>query len=476
MSGEEQQKDTDTEQRRVRWRTTLSDTEEAQTLLFHNHLLGDRLRLLAVARFIVIAGMIAAAFFARHVVGIENLDVARMVWLAISLGLVNVCVYVLVVRCAKTPWTPQTRAFGVRVMHGNIALDFIFLTVALWLVGGAKSPFQAFYLFHVILASVFLSRRAAYTHTLIGYGLLSALIVAEWQHWIPAHYPSGIVAGGGSDLDGRFVLTVLTVQGLLFILTVLILAELMQLFRANERKFRKVNVELERLSEMHRDFLRIALHNLKSPVSAVTTMLSSMEYELDGELSDHQAQWLVRSRGRLKGLTEFLRDLQTMAALDAGQISEQTRELDMADILRDLAHENTDLAWGRGQTLSVDVPPGLPTVHGIEWLLREAIVNFITNAVKYTPEGGRITLRALVRDNVFCVEVEDDGIGIAAEDASRVFLDFVRVQRDDTSGGPVEGTGLGLAIVKRVIEAHGGRVDVVSELNKGSTFIIELPL
>ena len=125
--------------------------------------------------------------------------------------------------------------------------------------------------------------------------------------------------------------------------------------------------------------------------------------------------------------------------------------------------------------LLVNVPPGLPPVYGVEWLLHEAIVNFITNAIKYTPDGGKIILRAIDMNDFVRIEVEDNGIGISPEDTKRLFNDFIRIKQKDTPVSNVEGSGLGLAIVKRVIEAHGGTVNVSSRQYKGSTFIIKLP-
>ena len=117
---------------------------------------------------------------------------------------------------------------------------------------------------------------------------------------------------------------------------------------------------------------------------------------------------------------------------------------------------------------------GAPTVIGDRTLLRQAVSNLVDNSIKYTPAGGQVSVGLGMNDQEAVIRIADTGIGIAAEDQVRLFEKFYRIKRRET--GNVQGTGLGLALVKSIIERHGGRVWVESELNKGSTFYIALPL
>jgi len=150
--------------------------------------------------------------------------------------------------------------------------------------------------------------------------------------------------------------------------------------------------------------------------------------------------------------------------------------VDSVALLRNLAKEHQDLAQQRRHTLRVELPDSLPCVPGVERLLHEAVANYVTNAIKYTPEGGTIVLRALCKDDVLRVEVQDNGRGIAPEDQGRLFSEFARIIPKEQIGPPPSGTGLGLWIVRRIAEAHGGRFGVVSQLREGSTFYLELPI
>ncbi len=449
-------------------------TEVARHLLFQSRRIGDRLYVYAVVRFLVVIAITAGACFASYIVKVDNLPVWRLIEVAGLLGLYNIVVFFLVRPFRDREKAAARYEYLVGLMHGTIMLDFIFLTVALWLVGGAKSPFQAFYLFHVILASVFLSRRAAFAQTLFGYALLAALVLGQWNGWIPSINPPGAV-NSAEPLDGRYALTVLVVYGILFVLSALILTSLMALLRMGERHLIEANEQLERLSSMRRDFLHIVLHDLKSPVAAISQHVMNLEATLEGSLNPQQAQWLERCKVRLKAQMDFLHDLEMLALLETDNALKNAAPVDLAKILMDLEPEYQDLASARNQSLIVDVPGDLHQVKGVPRLVREAVANLISNAVKYTPEGGRIFVRAVNLGAKVRVEVHDTGVGIALEDRARLFQEFVRLHPKTASGPQGASSGLGLSIVRRIAEAHGGSIDVCSELNKGSTFILELP-
>ena len=131
-----------------------------------------------------------------------------------------------------------------------------------------------------------------------------------------------LLAGAG-ELDGRYVLTVLIVFGLVFALTTFLLLTLTDLLREGERRIRDTNLELQRLSDMRRDFLHIALHNLQSPVGASTMVLKNLRSGLVGTLTDEQNDWVDRALKRLGGLTAFITDLQTLASLESGRLELQ---------------------------------------------------------------------------------------------------------------------------------------------------------
>jgi len=131
-------------------------------------------------------------------------------------------------------------------------------------------------------------------------------------------------------------------------------------------------------------------------------------------------------------------------------------------------------ARAKEMVLQFDLPPELPLVQGNQVRLDQVVSNLVGNAIKFTPEGGMVTVSAREEKSEIAVEVKDTGIGIAPEDQVHLFEKFYRVSSEQTSD--IKGTGLGLAIVKSIVEGHGGRVWVESEPSQGSTFGFTLPI
>ena len=442
--------------------------------LFHMQLTGRRLYLNSVLRFLVSAGIVAGVMFGRHVLDIRDLDVSKLILLAALLALFNIPVFLFACRHRRLERRSVVRRFVMGLMHVSVAIDFLFLTIGLWLAGGAKSPFMAFYLLHVILAAAFLSPRAAWLQAMLGYVLLSTLVLGEWCGVIPAHFPVGAV-NSAQPLDGRYVLTVLSVQGALMALAVYLLTGLTKLLRHDERELRSANAELERLSEMQRDFLHIALHDMKRPIGAASMLVQSFKIASKPPLTEEQANWLGRVEARHEEAMGILNDFGVLAALDSADYGGHAADIDTAALVRRAVCQNQDIAQSHGHEINVDLASDLPSLHGVERLLYEAVANLIVNATKYTPPGGRIDVRATAQDGAVRIEVEDNGIGIAPADQERLFREFVRIRRHDSAVGAVPGSGLGLSIVRRIVVAHGGRVGVESVLDEGSLFFIELP-
>ena len=465
-------------------RTVTSDPGPPQTspalasrphvVLLHEQLIGTRLQIHVWVRFAAVLGIVGGALFAEYVLDITELNLPGLMIVALLLGIHNLGVYAAARHYGSRDRSEAAYVFLARLMHATIVTDFVFLTIILWFVGGAKSPFKVFYTVHVMIASILLSRRAACVHALVGFLLFSGLVIGQWLEWIPSIFPVGAV-NSDVPLNGRFVLSTLVAQGLVMALSVFLLSSLSLLLRRGEEDLRLSNQELTKLSEMRRDLLQIALHDLKAPLAAANMLLHSLDATPDGALSSQQRRLVDRAKERLRELTVFIRDLEMLSVLETSDIEKQQELLDLAAVLRETIHDSEDLAQMHGHSLVAEIPETLPAVKGVGLLLREAVSNLISNAVKYTPDGGTIRVRAVAERDRVRIEVEDTGIGIALSDRGRLFREFSRLRRGDPQVRRTGGSGLGLSIVRRIVEEHGGVVDFHSELNKGSTFFIVLP-
>ena len=165
-----------------------------------------------------------------------------------------------------------------------------------------------------------------------------------------------------------------------------------------------------------------------------------------------------------------------LADLETEQLDSLMAPVDLLTTVRAAVEDHADAAQQRGQSLKAVLPDKLPTIRGIERLLREAVTNYLTNATKYTEPGGAIVVRVVQLGSFVRIEVIDNGPGIAAQDQVHLFEEFARVARSGSGGRKTSGTGLGLSIVRRIAEAHNGRAGVESQPGQGSTFFIELPI
>jgi signal transduction histidine kinase len=330
----------------------------------------------------------------------------------------------------------------------------------------------AFYVLHAIFASVMLSRRAAFAHATAGYLMLAALVFGEWLGALPRIRPAGAVFGG-TENDFRVVWTLLFVYGLLVAAATYLATGIAARLREAERRLREAVSRLEHLADLRRSFMHVVVHDLRSPVGAVTTLLDNLGSDLGGPLTDQQRQWVARADHRLKGALDLLRGLQVLADLETEPLAKLMVTVDLPAIAREVVEEYADLAQERGQSLTADLPDNLPPVRGIARLLREALVNYVTNAIKYAGQGRAIVIRARVQDDSVRIDVQDDGPGIPPEGQARLFQEFVRVSRGK---GAEAGTGLGLSIVRRIAEAHDGQVGVESAPGQGTRFFLTLPI
>jgi signal transduction histidine kinase len=436
-----------------------------------HQLLGARLYLHTLVRVGMAGALVVGALVGRNLVGIADLDVRAFMILA-ALILVYDGVAWLLIRQFRSPGEAVLHYRLLQhLMHITIVLDFLAITAVVWLMGGARSPFLVFYLLHVILASVLLSPREAAISTIMAYGLLAGLVIGEWAGVIPVRHLEGIT--GDTPIDGRYSGMLLAVYGLLLGSASYMLVTLSRALQLGEAQMQATLVALERVSKLRRDFLHIAVHNMGAPVGAVTMFLQNLRDGLAGPLSGKQEQWIDRSLSRLDGLSHFLVDLRLLATLEAGGLEEEMSAVDIAPMLGDLVEEYGDIAAGREQSLELEAREGL-VVWGNERLLREAIVNYVTNAIKYTPEGGAIRVRGERERDTVRVTVADNGPGISPDDQPRLFAEFQRLARPGDEDAP-RGTGLGLSIVRRVVEAHGGTVGVESRPGAGSRFYMDIP-
>ena len=228
----------------------------------------------------------------------------------------------------------------------------------------------------------------------------------------------------------------------------------------------------KQLDQMKSDFVNMVAHELRSPLVSIRQLNSVLVEGLAGPLEEKQQDFVNRGMNKIDGLLELINDLLDVAKIEAGKYVQRQVPTDIGKIIEEIVALMEERAKEKGIDLTYscdDLKPVQADPKNIE----EIFNNLISNAINYSPEGGRVTITAHGFGENMEIRVEDTGVGIPPEELPKIFDKFYRIKHPKTR--EVVGTGLGLAIVKGVVEAHQGTIDVESVVDKGTTFRILLP-
>jgi signal transduction histidine kinase len=236
------------------------------------------------------------------------------------------------------------------------------------------------------------------------------------------------------------------------------------------------NAELRRLDELKSAFVSVAAHELRTPLAPIRGYVEVLLDEDVGSLTDEQREYLQtveRSARRLLTLTSNLLDV---TRIEAGRLELVLQPVDLSALVKAIADEYGPQLEGRAQQLTLRIPSDMPPALCDETRAAQIVGNLLSNASKYTPQGGwiAITVGPAEEDGFLEVSVADNGVGIPTKDQPRLFDRFFRAQSAVLTGA--SGAGLGLHIARSLIELHGGRIWFESELSKGSTFHVTFPV
>ena len=229
----------------------------------------------------------------------------------------------------------------------------------------------------------------------------------------------------------------------------------------------------KQLDAMKSDFVQMVSHELRSPLASIKQLLAVVLDGLAGELAQQQRDLLSRSQLKIQGLLELINDLLDVAKIESGYGFQQQVPLHLEEVLEQTVALMKTRAENQNVTLLLELPPALPLIQADPRSMEELFTNLISNAVNYSPDGGRVTVSAVSHGDYLSVFVTDTGVGIEPEEIPKIFDKFYRVKHPKTR--QVIGTGLGLAIVKGIVDSHRGSIEVESKPGAGTTFRVLLP-
>jgi len=231
--------------------------------------------------------------------------------------------------------------------------------------------------------------------------------------------------------------------------------------------------DFKRLDEMKTDFINMVVHELRSPLSAIRQMNTVLVEGLAGPLNEKQKDLINRQILRIDELLNLINDLLDVAKIEAGRYVQHLVPTDICEIISNTISLMQEKARQQGVELIFNCENKEPVPADPD-SIKEVFSNLISNAINYSPDGGKVEVTVKGLKEYVEIKVSDTGIGIPKEEIPKIFDKFYRVK--DPKARHVKGTGLGLYIVKNIIDAHKGSIDVESEVGKGTTFRILLPI
>ena len=237
-------------------------------------------------------------------------------------------------------------------------------------------------------------------------------------------------------------------------------------------ELRRLYGELETTSRHKSEFLANMSHELRTPLNAILGFSQVLRAQMFGPVNAKQAEYLDDMLASGQHLLSLINDVLDLSRVEAGQVELEITPFSLREALESGVVMVRERAVEGGVKVELAADPQVDVVEGDERRIRQVIFNLLSNAVKFTPSGGAVDVTAARADGEIRISVADTGPGIAPEDRERIFEKF---QQGEAAVAQREGTGLGLALSKRLVELHGGRIWVDSEVGKGSTFVFTLP-
>jgi signal transduction histidine kinase len=231
--------------------------------------------------------------------------------------------------------------------------------------------------------------------------------------------------------------------------------------------------EVEAANRHKSEFLANMSHELRTPLNAIIGFSEVLTQQMFGAINAKQGEYLGDIQTSGQHLLSLINDILDLSKVEAGKMELQLSRFSLTAALESVLLMVRERAAGRGIDLGTEIDPAIGQIEADERKVKQIVLNLLTNAVKFTPTGGKVTLVATRDGTGIVVAVKDSGVGIAPADQARVFEEFA--QGTPAATAEQEGTGLGLTLSRKLVELHGGRIWVESEVGRGSTFSFTLP-
>jgi signal transduction histidine kinase len=434
-------------------------------------------------RWVAIATLVIATLAAHRFLHVSL--PARALYILSGILLVyNFGLYILLRHCARADGAAPARCIG-SIVTFQISVDLLILSTILHFSGGVENPFVFFFVFHMIIASILCSKLQSYLQATLAVVLFGGVVILEATGIMTHHSLVGF-AGHGLYDDGLFVL------GFLFVFTVTlylvvymttsIVEQLRQqqqgyeranaLLQERQRTCERANAQLQEKDQLKNEYVLRVTHDIRGHLAAIQSSLDVVLSGVLGAIDEKNREFAGRAHRRTGKCLEFITALLKLTRMKlSGRLAAEPFSL--RNCLANVLTLAQNRARDKAITVTHVIDPSVESIMGEAVLIEETITNILFNAIKYTPEGGEVSLQVKDEGAAVRVTVTDTGIGIPEEAMPHIFEEFYRA--DNARATERDGTGLGLAFAKQVVERHGGRIWVQNNPTGGSTFVFTLP-
>ena len=357
-----------------------------------------------------------------------------------------------------------------RIIVLQISADLFILTAVLYFSGSVENPFSFYFIFHMIIASMLLSRRMSYLQATLAIVLFGALLTLEYLGIIRHYSLTGFVSYNFFQ-NGKFVLSVFFAFSTTIYLVVYMATSIVAQLRKQQASYKEANIQLQEKDQVKNKYILRVTHDIKSHLAAIKSCLDIVRAKMVGELNEKQTDLVERADHRAERCIAFITSLLKLTRMRLiGKIERENFLLKYSIFNSFASVENK--AVNKGVKLNYNIEPTVGEVYGGSLLIEDTITNLLLNAIKYTPSGGNVSLKAKDQGDSVLIQIKDTGIGIPHDEIEKVFDEFYRAS--NAKSVERDGSGLGLSMAKEVIERHGGKIWVESDYN-GSKFSFTIP-
>jgi len=360
------------------------------------------------------------------------------------------------------------RVLGVSAT--NTVADLVLITGAIYFTGGQLSPLLPVYFVETAVMALLSNVGLTVVTVVLSFLLYAAMVVAIQLGLIP-QMPSPIEVAGA-------LTTTYTICNLLLVALVLFapgayVATIVQRLREREAALEEQAQALIEASKAKSQFIANITHELRTPLHGILGVTEIVGDGIYGPVTDKQRDGLGAIRHSAKSLLQLIDSMLMLARADAARLDVRIAPVNVADTVTAVIATGRWMLGKKTLEIEADLGAELPEVRSDRTLLSQILLNFLSNAIKFTPEGGRVRMVARRKELGVSIAVEDTGTGIPPAELQRIFDEFHQV--DGSASREYGGAGVGLALVKRLAYRLGGQVDVTSTEGQGSTFTLHLP-